>query len=91
LSTNQNNEVNSAIDQIEDDLFKISAIDLESMNGDPTPTSSMNLNGGSFNDISIVSRSNNSQISPVYPVPRLINLQEIQKSQHGMNSITINK
>lgn len=76
LSTHENNEAKSFNDELEDDLFKVSAIDLESINGEPTPTSSMNLNDLNFHDLSLASISNKSKISPAMPVPRLFNLEE---------------
>ncbi len=43
---------------MDDDNYKLSAVDLDSMNGEPTPTSSINLTN--INDISMISMSNNS-------------------------------
>jgi hypothetical protein len=71
----------SAVDKsqgnIEDELLKISMVDLESMNGDQTPNSSANVVDLSYNDISLLSVSNNSQKSPAYPiVPRIQNFED---------------
>jgi hypothetical protein len=54
------NKVKSVIDNSEDDLFKLSANDLESINGEPTPSSSNKLNEVNTNDLSILSISNKS-------------------------------
>jgi hypothetical protein len=60
LSGRQKTENKSAIDKTEDDLFKVFTVNLESCQKEATPTSSMNLNDLNFNDLSLISVSNNS-------------------------------
>jgi hypothetical protein len=56
LTNKDKNEARSVIDRCDDDLFKMSAIDLESLNGEPTPNS-VNLNDLNLHDLSLLSVS----------------------------------
>ena len=55
---------------MEDDFLKSSILEVESFKNDdgPTPTSSQR----NLNDISVISCTAMSQISPVYPISRVI-------------------
>ena len=60
----------SQLFQEDDDFFKSSILDVKSFKNEegPTPTSSQR----NLNDISLISYTAMSQISPVYPISRII-------------------
>ena len=78
----------SVLFQEEDDFFKSSILDVKSFKNEegPTPTSSYK----NLSDISVMSNAAISQISPIYPITRVIKEEDLlTKQKQGLQKQSV--